>query len=84
MEWNCGNDIAEIGGEKKLFQLVCGNGIDEIEVKKSVTIDLWQWNCRRSKRKKNGLWQWHCRNRGERYKKKNLKSTHILILSVFF
>ena len=26
-----------------------------------------------------GLWQWHCRNRGE-----ITKSTHILILSVFF
>ena len=26
-----------------------------------------------------GLWQWHCRNRGE-----TTKSTHILILSVFF
>ena len=33
MEWNCGNDIAEIGWKKKL-QLVCGNAIAEIGVKK--------------------------------------------------
>ena len=30
MEWICGNDIAEIGGEKKLLQLVCGNAIAKI------------------------------------------------------
>ena len=34
VEWNCGNDIAEIGGKKKLFQLVYGNVIAEIEGKK--------------------------------------------------
>ena len=31
MEWNCGNDIAEIGGNFFFFlQLVCGNAIAEI------------------------------------------------------
>ena len=34
MEWNCGNDIAEIGWKKKFFQLVCGNAIAEIRGKK--------------------------------------------------
>ena len=34
VEWNCGNDIAEIGGKKKLLQLVCDNAIAEIEGKK--------------------------------------------------
>ena len=62
-------------------------------------MDLWQWHCRNRREKKLlqlvcgnaiaeiggkivviGLWQWHCQNRGERYK----KSTHILILLVFF
>ena len=38
-------------GEKKLLQLVCSNGIAQIEGKKKVAINLWQW---------------HCRNRGER------------------
>ena len=33
MEWNYGNDIAEIGWKKKL-QLVCGNAIVEIGGKK--------------------------------------------------
>ena len=46
-------------------------------------MNLWQWHCRNRMKKKNfvavGLWQWHCRNRGE-----ITKSTHILILSVFF
>ena len=30
MEWNCGNGIVKIGGEKKLLQLVCGNAIAKI------------------------------------------------------
>ena len=30
VEWNCGNDIAEIGGKKKILQLVCGNAIAKI------------------------------------------------------
>ena len=31
VEWNCVNDIAEIGGKKNLLQLVCGNAIVEIK-----------------------------------------------------
>ena len=46
-------------------------------------MNLWQWHYRNRMKKKNfvaiGLWQWHCRNRWE-----ITKSTHILILSVFF
>lgn len=38
--------------EKKLWQLICGNGIAEIEGKKIVAIDLWQWNCRNKRKKK--------------------------------
>ena len=38
MEWICGNDIAEIGGKKKLLQLVCGNAIAKIGGKKFVAI----------------------------------------------
>ena len=34
MEWICGNVIAEIGGKKKLLQLVCDNDIAKIEGKK--------------------------------------------------
>ena len=45
-QWHCRN-----GGEKNLWQLICGNGIVEIEGKKK----LWQWNCR-NRRKKNNLW----------------------------
>ena len=30
MEWICDNSIAEIGGKKKLLQLVYGNAIAEI------------------------------------------------------
>ena len=30
MEWICGNGIVEIGGKKKLLQLVGGNAIVEI------------------------------------------------------
>ena len=37
VEWNCGNDIAEIGREKNLFQLVFGNTVAEIEGKKKKT-----------------------------------------------
>ena len=37
VEWNCGNGIAEIGGEKKVV-LVCGNAIAEIGGKKFVAI----------------------------------------------
>ena len=34
VDWICGNGIAEIGGEKKIWlQLVCGNAIAEIEGK---------------------------------------------------
>ena len=33
MKWICGNGIADIGGEKKLLQLVCGNAIAEIRGK---------------------------------------------------
>ena len=67
MEWNCGNDIAEIGGNFFFFfaiglwqchcrkweekKIVCDNGIVEIE-----GIHFWQ------------LWQWHCRNRGVKKK----------------
>ena len=50
--------------------------------KKLVGMNLWQWHYW-NRMKKNfvaiGLWQWHCRNRGE-----ITKSTHILILSIFF
>ena len=79
-QWHCWNRR-----EKNLFQLVCGNAIAEIEGKKKkklVGMNLWQWHYW-NRMKKNfvaiGLWQWHCRNRGE-----TTKSTHILILSVFF
>ena len=53
---------------KKLFQLVCGNAITEIEGKKNVGMNLWQWHRRNRMKKKIvviGLWQWHRRNRGE-------------------
>ena len=76
-QWYCQNRR-----EKNLFQLVFGNAIAEIEGKKN----LWEWICDNGITeiwwKKNvaiGLWQWHCRNRWE-----ITKSTHILILSVFF
>ena len=40
----CGDGIAEIGGQKKLLQLVYGNGFAEIVEKK--LFDFWQWHCR--------------------------------------
>ena len=40
MEWICGNVIAEIGGKKKLLQLVCDNGIAKIEGKKNCGNEL--------------------------------------------
>ena len=40
MEWNCGNGIAEIGGEKKVV-LVCGNAIAENGRKKKVVAETW-------------------------------------------
>ena len=76
--WPCRNRR-----EKNLFQLVCGNAIAEIEGKKIVGMNLWQWHCRNRMKKTIvaiGLWQWHCRNRGEIKK----KSMHILILLVIF
>ena len=46
MEWNCGNDIAEIGGKKNfaigLWQCHCRNkGV------KKKKLELWkvEWNC---------------------------------------
>ena len=48
----CGDGIAEIGGQKKLLQLVYGNGFAEIVEKK--LFDFWQWHCR-NRRKKNLL-----------------------------
>ena len=63
---NCGNQVAENGGEKKNLatkKIVamtllkwrgkknCGNGIAEIKGKKK----LWQWNCR-NRREKKMLW----------------------------
>ena len=30
VEWNCGNDIVEIGEKKKLLETNCGNTIVEI------------------------------------------------------
>ena len=57
MEWNCGNDIAEIGWKKKL-QLVCGNAIVEIGGKKKklaiVTIPL----SKMGRKKKSGFEIW--------------------------
>ena len=54
MEWNYGNDIAEIGWKKKL-QLVCGNAIVEIGGKKKklaiVTIPL----SKMGRKKKSGF-----------------------------
>ena len=40
VEWICDNDIAEIGGKKKLLQLVCGNVIAEIGRKTFVAMSL--------------------------------------------
>ena len=39
MEWNCGNGIAEIVGEKNL-QLVCGNAIAEIGEEKKIFVAI--------------------------------------------
>ena len=39
-------------GKKNLLQLVCGNGIAEIEGKKIVGMNLWQCHCR-NRREKN-------------------------------
>ena len=40
--------------------MICGNGIAEIEEKKIVGMDLWQWHCRKRREKK--LLQWICGN----------------------
>ena len=85
VEWNCGNDIAEIEGKKIYFSWLLAIPLPKLMGKKKlVAMNLWQWHYRnRMKEKKKfvaiGLWQWHCRNRWE-----ITKSTHILILSVFF
>ena len=70
---------------KKLWQLICGNGIAEIEGKKKfVGMDLWQWHCRNRREKK--LLQLICRKLEERENCLNKKkySIHILILQQFF
>ena len=64
--WPCRNRR-----EKNLFQLVCGNAIAEIEGKKIVGMNLWQWHCRNRMKKKIlpiDLWQYHCRNKGVKKK----------------
>ena len=50
VEWNCGNGIAKIVGEKNL-QLVCGNAIAEMGGKKNWSCEKW-----------NGIRQCHCHN----------------------
>ena len=51
---NCGNQAAENGRKKKLWQPKnCGNDIAKIEGGGgNVAIDLWQWNCRNRRKKK--------------------------------
>ena len=53
---------------KKLFQLVCGNAITEIEGKKKCGNEFVAMASPKQDEKKIvaiGLWQWHCRNRGD-------------------
>ena len=45
-------DISFLKKKKKKWQLICGNGIAEIEGKKNVAIDLWQCCCRNGEKKK--------------------------------
>ena len=43
-QWHCRNRRKK--EEKKMWQLICDNGIVEIEGKKKfVAISLWQWHC---------------------------------------
>ena len=44
----------KIEGEKKLWQLICGNGIAEMGGKKIVAVDLWQCCCQNGREKKCG------------------------------
>ena len=55
-----GMHISFLKKKKKKWQLICGNGIAEIEGKKIVAMNLWQWRCRNRREKENfvaiGLW----------------------------
>ena len=38
--------------KKKKWQLICGNGIAEIEGGKIVGMNMWQWHCQNRREKK--------------------------------
>ena len=47
--------------QKKIVELICGNGIAKIGGKKNVAIGLWQCHCQnRGKKNLWQLWQCHC------------------------
>ena len=53
-------------GKKKQQQLICGNVVAEMEGKKIVAIDLWQWNLPKWEEKKKNYGNEVAKNWGER------------------
>ena len=61
VEWNCGNDIAEIGGKKFYFSWFLAIPLPKLREKKLVGMNLWQWHYR-NRMKKKKLLQLVCGN----------------------
>ena len=63
MKWNCGNDIAEIGGKKIYFSWFLAIPLPKLrEKKKLVGMNLWQWHYRNRMKEKKILLQLICGN----------------------
>ena len=59
--------------KKKKWQLICGNGIVEIEGKKNCGSEFVAMALQKFEGKKIvaiSLWQWHCQNRRKKKKKR--------------